>query len=120
MPFPVRLQPGVVSRYRRIDQIQSLRRSAGLSDTSLPLSPQISHLYSFDLHFQVNMQRIYLASFSARPTFSTCEPTLCRTASTGWPSRSRSWTPPWRKVREQDTGSDYSSSNFKHCSQYDY
>lgn len=33
-----------------------------------------------------------------RPTPSTCVPTLSRTASTGWPLRSHSWTPPWRKV----------------------
>lgn len=57
---------------------------------------QVSHLCP--VHFQVNTRRIYLASCSTRPTPSICAPTLCRIASTGWRSRSRSSTPPWRKV----------------------
>lgn len=47
------------------------------------------------------MRRTYLASCLTRPTPSTCVPTLSRTALTGWPSRSHSWTLPWRKVGQR-------------------
>lgn len=93
----------VVSHYHCIDWT---RVSVG-SWLQIMITESPSFLSNFPslslsaVHFQVNTRRTYLASCSTRPIPSICVPTLSRTASTGWPSRSHSWTPPWKKVGQK-------------------
>lgn len=68
--------------------------------TSFHLSLKFPSLSLSAVPFQVNMRRTYSVSFSKRPTPSICAPAPFRTALTGWPSRSRSWTPPSKKVSQ--------------------
>lgn len=68
--------------------------------TSFHLSLKFPSLSLSAVPSQVNMRRTYSASCSKRPTPSICVPAPFRIALTGWPSRSRSWTQPSKKVSQ--------------------
>lgn len=101
MPFPAQTLKSPASHYHCIDWT-SISVGIYLAPDNDYESPSfLSNFPSLSpsaVPFQVNMRRTFLASCLTRPTPSICVPTLSRTALTGWPSRSRSWTPPWRKV----------------------
>ncbi len=99
MPFPAQTLKS--SHYHCIDRTSVSVGICSAPDNDYESPSFLSDFPSLSLSavlFQVNMRRTYLASCLTRPTPSICVPTLSRTALTGWPSRSHSWTPPWRKV----------------------